>query len=109
VLEELPRNRIGGAGRTAENAQDGSEDPPRRSRTETRDRYERRARRVARRRRYIDEQAVWALMRFADEPAERIPSRQVSRGGASAGGVERGDFDRAVEELTRDDDGRPDA
>jgi hypothetical protein len=26
-------------------------------------------------RRYIDEQAVWALMRFSDEPAERVPSR----------------------------------
>ena len=31
-------------------------------------------------RRYIDEQAIWSLMRFADEPAERAPSRQVSRG-----------------------------
>ena len=30
-------------------------------------------------RRYIDEQAVWTLMRFADEPAERVPSRQVTR------------------------------
>ena len=30
-------------------------------------------------RRYIDEQAVWALMRFADEPAERVPSRQITR------------------------------
>ena len=28
---------------------------------------------------YIDEQAVWALMRFADEPAERVPSRQITR------------------------------
>jgi hypothetical protein len=28
---------------------------------------------------YIDEQAVWALMRFADEPTERAPSRQVTR------------------------------
>jgi hypothetical protein len=26
-------------------------------------------------RRYIDEQAVWTLTRFADEPAERLPSR----------------------------------
>ena len=30
-------------------------------------------------RRYIDEQAVWALMRFTDEPAERLPSRQITR------------------------------
>lgn len=30
-------------------------------------------------RRYIDEQAIWAVMRFADEPAERAPSRQLSR------------------------------
>ena len=30
-------------------------------------------------RRYIDEQAIWSLMRFADEPAERASSRQVSR------------------------------
>lgn len=30
-------------------------------------------------RRYIDEQAVWTLMRFADEPAERAPSRMVTR------------------------------
>ncbi len=26
-------------------------------------------------RRYVDEQAVWSLMRFADEPSERAPSR----------------------------------
>jgi integrase len=26
--------------------------------------------------RYVDEQAVWTLMRFADEPEERVPSRQ---------------------------------
>lgn len=30
-------------------------------------------------RRFIDEQAVWAVMRFADEPAERVSSRQVTR------------------------------
>ncbi len=30
-------------------------------------------------RRYIDEQAVWTLRRFADEPAERAPSRQLTR------------------------------
>ena len=31
------------------------------------------------RRRYVDEQAIWELMRFADEPAERASSRQVTR------------------------------
>ena len=30
-------------------------------------------------RRYIDEQAIWAVMRFADEPAERARSRQLTR------------------------------
>ena len=29
-------------------------------------------------RRFIDEQAVWTLMRFADEPAERALSRQIA-------------------------------
>jgi integrase len=55
-------------------------------------------------RRYIDEQAVWTLMRFADEPTERIPSRQITRlerqdprGSAS---VEDRGFDQAVERLT---------
>jgi integrase len=54
-------------------------------------------------RRYIDEQAVWALMRFADEPAERAPSRQLTRAenderGRSAT-LEAGEFDRAIERL----------
>jgi integrase len=31
------------------------------------------------RRRYVDEQAIWELMRFADEPAERVSSRQATR------------------------------
>jgi hypothetical protein len=31
------------------------------------------------RRRYVDEQPIWELMRFADEPAERAFSRQVTR------------------------------
>jgi hypothetical protein len=61
-------------------------------------------------RRYIDEQAVWTLMRFADEPTERIPSRQITRleredpRGSSS--VEDRGFDQAVERLTdgRDDD-----
>jgi hypothetical protein len=55
-------------------------------------------------RRYIDEQAVWNLMRFADEPAERAPSRQISRverddprGSLT---VKKGDFDRALEQLS---------
>ena len=59
-------------------------------------------------RRYIDEQAVWTLMRFADEPAERVPSRQVTR-------LQREDqrgsvpldgdtFDLEVERLTGDGD-----
>ena len=31
------------------------------------------------RRRYVDEQAIWELMRFADEPAQRASSRQITR------------------------------
>ncbi|MGB0091802.1 MAG: hypothetical protein WBP81_04640 [Solirubrobacteraceae bacterium] len=50
-------------------------------------------------RRYVDEQAVWALMRFADEPAERAPSRQITRGDARGPAVEKGEFDRAIERL----------
>jgi integrase len=55
-------------------------------------------------RRYIDEQAVWTLMRFADEPTERTPSRQITRlerqdpRGSSS--VEDRGFDQAVERLT---------
>ncbi len=30
-------------------------------------------------RRYIDEHAIWTVMRFADEPAERVKSRQLTR------------------------------
>ena len=37
-------------------------------------------------RRYADEEAVWELMRFADEPAERRPTRQVTRGTESGPG-----------------------
>ncbi len=55
-------------------------------------------------RRYVDEQAVWTLMRFADEPAERAPSRQITRAehGDPRGSftVERGEFDQALEELS---------
>jgi hypothetical protein len=61
-------------------------------------------------RRYIDEQAVWALMRFADEPVERAPSRQVTRlqrGDASGfSPVDGGEFDNTLERLNDDDDGR---
>jgi hypothetical protein len=53
--------------------------------------------------------AVWTLMRFADEPTERTPSRQITRlerqdpRGSSS--VEDRGFDQAVERLT---DGRHD-
>ena len=54
-------------------------------------------------RRYIDEQAVWALMRFADEPAERLPSRQITRlqrdDARASSGMEHGEFDRGIERL----------
>ncbi len=30
-------------------------------------------------RRYLDEEAVWNVMRFADEPEQRAPSRQLTR------------------------------
>jgi integrase len=30
-------------------------------------------------RRYVDEQAIWTVMRFADEPEEKVPSRQMTR------------------------------
>jgi hypothetical protein len=63
-------------------------------------------------RRYIDEQAVWTLMRFADEPAERIPTRQITRAGGDDArrslGAEQGEFDQAVERL-RHTDGGPQA
>ena len=59
-------------------------------------------------RRYIEERAVWNLMRFADEPAERAPSRQISRaerdGASGSSTVEKGAFDRALEQLSRDGD-----
>ena len=59
-------------------------------------------------RRYIDQRAVWNLMRFADEPAERAPSRQISRaesdGARGSSTIEKGAFDRALEQLSRDGD-----
>ena len=58
-------------------------------------------------RRYIDEQAVWALMRFADEPTERAPSRQLTRpqredprGSAAPA---KGEFDQALDRLESDE------
>ena len=51
-------------------------------------------------RRYVDEQAVWALMRFADEPGERAPSRRMTRAENDEWrrpeGLEAGEFDRAI-------------
>ena len=59
-------------------------------------------------RRYIDEQAVWTLMRFADEPAERGPSRQLTRAEGDEQGrsarLEPGEFDRAIERLNDADE-----
>lgn len=54
-------------------------------------------------RRYVDAQAVWTLMRFADEPAERVPTRQITRAAPDdprrSFQAERGDFDWALDEL----------
>lgn len=59
-------------------------------------------------RRYVDEQAVWTLMRFADAPAERAPSRQITRAerddARGAFPVGKGEFDQALEELTQPDE-----
>jgi Phage integrase family len=58
-------------------------------------------------RRYIDEQTVWTLMRFADEPAEHVASRQITR--AAPGDPrgyftpEMGEFDQAMEQLNEAD------
>ena len=61
-------------------------------------------------RRYIDEQAVWTLMRFADEPAERAPSRQITRAGGDdarrSSAPSRASSTEAVERLTRADGGQ---
>jgi muramidase (phage lysozyme) len=50
-------------------------------------------------RRYVDEQAIWALMRFADEPAERVPSRQITRTEAWYSQLEKGEFDGEIDRL----------
>jgi hypothetical protein len=62
-------------------------------------------------RRYVDEQAVWILMRFADEPAERLSTRQITRAARDdprgSFEVEKGDFDREVEGLSEGLDDPP--
>jgi integrase len=54
-------------------------------------------------RRYVDEQAVWTLMQFADEPAERVPTRQITRATPDdprrSFQAQKGDFDRPLDEL----------
>jgi integrase len=54
-------------------------------------------------RRFIDEHAIWTVMRFADEPAERVKSRQLNRvDPADPRGtvvVDKGPFDRFLEDL----------
>ena len=54
-------------------------------------------------RRYIDEHAIWTVMRFADEPAERVKSRQLTRVGEDDPrgrfGLEKGPFDQFLEDL----------
>ena len=58
-------------------------------------------------RRYIDEQAIWTVMRFQDEPAERVPSRQITRyaDGDPRGRAEipKGAFDQLLDDLDRGD------
>ena len=60
-------------------------------------------------RRYIDEQAIWTVMRFQDEPAERVPSRQITRyaDGDPRGRAEipKGAFDQLLDDLDRDQSG----
>jgi hypothetical protein len=56
----------------------------------------------------IDDGRV-TMMRFADEPAERAPSRQITRlQRGEAGGfspVDGGEFDKNLERLNDDDEG----
>jgi hypothetical protein len=54
-------------------------------------------------RRFVDEQAVWSLMRFADEPTERIASRQIGRAERSIQPPDAGEFDRGIEALIHPD------
>jgi hypothetical protein len=59
------------------------------------------------RRRYVDEQAIWELMRFADEPAERASSRQATRSAdpslrpTNGPMAENGDWDALLEDAGR--------
>ncbi len=54
-------------------------------------------------RRFIDEQAIWAVMRFADEPAERVKSRQLTRverdDPRGPVGLDKGPFDQFMADL----------
>ena len=54
-------------------------------------------------RRYIDEQAIWTVMRFADEPAERVKTRQITRverdDPRGPFVVEKGPFDQFLDDL----------
>lgn len=54
-------------------------------------------------RRYVDEQAIWTVMRFANEPAERAPSRQLTRVDADDPRgpfrVEKGPFEQFLDDL----------
>lgn len=59
-------------------------------------------------RRYLDEQAIWAVMRFADEPAEKVASRQVTRGVGfnsplNSPPEQMGQFDRFLHDLADED------
>jgi hypothetical protein len=57
---------------------------------------------------YIDEQAVWTLMRFADEPAERASSRQITRlqrdDPRGSVPIKKGELDLELDRLTGDGD-----
>jgi len=54
-------------------------------------------------RRYIDEQAIWTVMRFAGEPSERVKSRQISRVERDDPRgpfiVEKGPFDQFLDDV----------
>ena len=59
-------------------------------------------------RRYIDEHAIWTVMRFADEPAQRVQSCQLTRVDADDPRgpfvLREGPFDQFLEDL--DDPGK---
>jgi integrase len=59
-------------------------------------------------RRYVDEQAIWTVMRFADEPEEKVASRQVTRAGEvnsplNSPPEQMGQFDRFLHDLGDED------